>query len=86
MGWYVIVGTVPVVVLGLLLKEHIEGGFRSLYVIAYAAIGLAVLLAVAERTARPGRPLESVTMKDAVGVGLAQAVASSPAPRARAAP
>lgn len=78
MGWYVIVGTLPVVVLGLALKKHIEGGFRSLYVIAWAAIGMAVLLALAEKLARHGRPLESVTLKDAVGVGLAQAVALVP--------
>jgi undecaprenyl-diphosphatase len=78
MGWYVIVGTIPVVVLGLLLKKHIEGEFRSLYVIAYAAIGLAILLAVAEKVAKHGRPLQSVTMKDALGVGLAQAVALIP--------
>ena len=78
MGWYVIAGTVPVVVLGLLLRKRIEGEFRSLYVIAWAAIGMAILLALAEKLARHRRPLESVTMKDAVGVGLAQAVALIP--------
>lgn len=78
MGWYVIVGTVPVVVLGLALKKFIENEFRSLYVIAGAAIGMALVLALAEKLARHVRSLESVTMKDAVGVGLAQAVALIP--------
>lgn len=78
LGWYVIVGTIPVVVLGLALKKLIENEFRSLYVIAFAAIGLALLLALAERLAKHGRTLESVTMKDAVVVGLAQAVALIP--------
>jgi len=78
MGWYVIVGTVPVVVLGLALKGFIEHEFRSLYVVAFALIGLAVLLALAEKLAKHARPLESVTMRDAVVVGLAQAVALIP--------
>ncbi|MBI5547446.1 MAG: undecaprenyl-diphosphate phosphatase [Deltaproteobacteria bacterium] len=78
MGWYVIVGTIPVVVLGLALKKLIENEFRSLYVIAFAAIGLAILLAIAEKVAKHGRSLADVTLKDAVGVGLAQAVALIP--------
>lgn len=78
MGWYVIVGTVPVVVIGLLLKDLIENEFRSLYVVAFAAIGLAVLLALAEKVASHARDLQSVTLKDGLGVGLAQAVALIP--------
>ena len=78
LGWYVIVGTIPVVVLGLLLKKYIEGEFRSLYVIAFAAIVMASLLAVAEKAARHARALESVTLKDGIVVGLMQALALVP--------
>jgi undecaprenyl-diphosphatase len=78
LGWYVVVGTIPVVVFGLLLKGHIEGEFRSLYVIASAAIVMALILAVAEKAARHARALQSVTLKDGIVVGLAQAVALVP--------
>lgn len=78
MGWYVIVGTIPVVVLGLALKKLIENEFRSLYVVAGAAIVMAVLLALSEKLASHARTLQSASMKDAVIVGLAQAVALVP--------
>src|ERR1043166_2574668 len=48
LGWMIAVGTIPVVVLGLLFKHHIESTLRSLYVIASAMIGLALVLALAE--------------------------------------
>src|SRR5438128_2227663 len=48
MGWMVVVGTVPVVIFGLLFKKHIETTLRSLYVIAGAMIVLAVVLMLAE--------------------------------------
>jgi undecaprenyl-diphosphatase len=78
LGWAVIVGTLPVVVLGLALKTHIEGELRSLTVIAWAAIGLAILLFIAERAARHRRSITEVTVGDGILVGCAQAVALIP--------
>ncbi len=85
MGWMMIVATVPIVVCGLLLKEQIETILRSLYVVAGAMIGLAVLLALAEarfalemRRGIAQRELEQVSWIDAVWVGLAQALALVP--------
>ncbi len=85
MGWMMIVGTIPIVVCGLLFKEQIETSLRSLYVIAGAMIGLAVLLALAEAVVRwrvhrgtPQKHLENVTWTDAIITGLAQAVALVP--------
>ncbi|HCF56746.1 MAG TPA: undecaprenyl-diphosphatase [Myxococcales bacterium] len=78
LGWYIIIGTIPVGIAGLLLKDLIEGAFRSLYVIASAAIGLALLLVLAERLARHHRDLQQVTLRDSIAVGLAQAVALIP--------
>lgn len=78
MGWYVLFGTLPVVVLGLAFKKLIEHDFRSLYVVAFAAIVLALVLAFAEKLAEHRRGLDSVTLRDAIGVGLAQAVALIP--------
>src|SRR5438270_5770182 len=52
LGWMIAAGTVPVVVVGLLFKHSIETNLRSLYVIASAMIGLAVVLALAELVER----------------------------------
>lgn len=78
LGWAVVLGTLPVVVAGLAFKDVIETQARSLYVIAWAAIGLAVLLFIAERVARHARPFEEIGIKDGVGVGMAQALALIP--------
>jgi undecaprenyl-diphosphatase len=81
MGWMIVVGTIPVVVLGLLFKHHIEHTLRSLYVIAAAMIGLALVLAVAEwleKRRQALRRLEQVGWLDAIVVGCAQAVALIP--------
>jgi undecaprenyl-diphosphatase len=85
LGWMIALGTVPVVVLGILLKNHIIGEFRSLAVISGALIGLAVILALAEwlvkRRERMGgssRGMGEVGWRDAIWVGLAQAVALVP--------
>lgn len=81
MGWMIVAGTVPVVVLGLLFKHHIESTLRSLYVIAAAMIALAVVLAVAEwlmKRRQALRGMEQVGWLDAIVVGCAQAVALIP--------
>lgn len=85
LGWMIVLGTIPIVVLGLTLKKHIETTFRSLYVISGSLIGLAIVLALAEvwmrrRQAAGIKPkqLGEVTFVDAVAIGLAQAVALVP--------
>jgi undecaprenyl-diphosphatase len=85
MGWMIALGTVPVVVLGLIFKERIETSLRSLYVIAGAAIVLALVLLAAEwvvswreRTWRKQKDMADLGWWDAIGVGLAQAVALIP--------
>lgn len=78
LGWGIVLGTVPVIVLGVLFKKHIENDWRSLYVIAATLIGMGILLAVAEKVAKKGRTFEQVTLKDGVWVGLWQAVALIP--------
>jgi undecaprenyl-diphosphatase len=85
MGWMVVLGTVPVVILGLLFHHDIETTLRSLYVVSAAAIGLALVLLLAEvlfrrrqQAGRPGKELGELSWKDAIVVGLAQAVALIP--------
>jgi len=78
LAWAVVYGTIPVVVFGLLLKDYIGDDFRSLYVIAWALIGLALLLGLAEKIAKHVRPLESVQVRDGWIVGFFQALAIIP--------
>lgn len=79
-GWYIIAGSVPIVVVGLALKDFIEGGARSLWIIAFSLIGLAIALWIAERIAARSelRVIGDLTFKDAILIGLAQCLALIP--------
>jgi undecaprenyl-diphosphatase len=75
----IISGTIPIVVIGLLFKDMIEGTFtKNLYVISGSLIVLAVILAVAEKTAKFKKELADITLKDSILIGFAQAVALIP--------
>jgi undecaprenyl-diphosphatase len=80
MPWLIALGTVPIVILGLLLKKHIETDLRSLYVIASTLIAVGVVMAVIDRHAagRDGRTLATITYQDAILIGLAQTLALVP--------
>lgn len=74
----IIVGTIPVGVCGLAFKSLISNELRSLYVVAFSLIALALLLWLAERLAQHQRDIAQMTFKDAVLVGVAQALALIP--------
>jgi len=76
LGWLIVLGTIPAAVLGKLLERRIEA--LGNWVIAASLIFLGIVLFIAERVARHVRPVESVGVKDAVLVGLAQAWALIP--------
>lgn len=79
MGWFIIVGTIPVVVIGLFFKDFIEGAFtKNLYVIASSLIVLGIILAVAERVGNFNRDLKDIKLKDTIIIGFAQALALIP--------
>ncbi len=79
MGWYLIVATLPVAVIGLSFKDIIEGALtKNLYVIAGSLIALALILAVAERFGKFNRKLENIKWYDAVIIGFAQSMALIP--------
>lgn len=79
MGWFISLGTVPIVVFGLGFKSIIEGVLtKNLYVISGSLIVLAVILAIAEKTAKFKRSMEDLTWKDALIIGVAQACALIP--------
>jgi undecaprenyl-diphosphatase len=75
---YIIVGTIPVGVAGILLKHKIEGSFRSLWVIAAAQIVVALALGFVEKTSRKTRTFDDITMRDAVIIGCVQVIALIP--------
>jgi len=78
MGWLVIVGSLPVVIVGLIFKDFIEQDLRNLYVIAFTLIGFGLLLALADRFGKRTKPLEQISMKHGVLFGLGQALAVIP--------
>ncbi|MEV0583149.1 undecaprenyl-diphosphate phosphatase [Nonomuraea sp. NPDC050310] len=79
MGWYVIIGTLPIVVLGLLFEDEIEGVFRDLRLIAATLIVFGLILLFADRTARNKLTLEKhLNPLHAVIYGLAQSLALIP--------
>jgi len=78
MGWFVIIGSVPIVILGLLLQDAIDSNFRNLKVIGTTLIVLGIVLGVAERVGRKSSPIEDLTMRHAILLGVAQAGALVP--------
>lgn len=78
MGWYVIVGSIPIGLLGFLFKDQIRETARNLWVVATTLIVFAFVLAFAEYWGRQTRTLENFRLKDGVVMGLAQAMALIP--------
>jgi undecaprenyl-diphosphatase len=78
MGWYVIIGTIPICLLGLLFKDEIRSGVRNLWVIATALVVFSAVIALAERLGRQRRHIDDLTWRDAVVVGVAQTLAQVP--------
>ena len=75
--WLLAVGTVPIVICGLMFKKQIETDLRSLYVIAGALIVVGIAMAVIDRFAsgrEDPRPLVDLGYRDALLVGLAQSL------------
>ncbi len=78
LGWYLIVGTIPVSILGVLFKNKIETDARQLVLIGIAMIVLGIVLEISEKVGRKERDIDSLTMRDGVIIGCAQAAALVP--------
>src|SRR3954470_20831070 len=70
-AWLVVIGTIPIVILGLVLKKHIESTFRGLWVITTMVIVVAILMDVAERWAKRQqlRTFDQMNVGDAISIG-----------------
>lgn len=78
LGWWIILGTLPIVVLGLLFQDAIESTLRSLWFVAISLIVFGLLLGVADRLGKKVRPIEKLTWKHGLIYGFAQAAALIP--------
>ena len=78
LGWYIILGTIPIGIFGLLFKDQIETGARDLYLIGVALIVLGLVLLLAEKVGKRNRSMAQIRTKEGVVIGFAQALALIP--------
>jgi len=78
MGWFIIIGSLPIVVLGVAFKDVIERDFRNLWIIGATLVVFGVVLGIADRIGRNERSIREMTLGRAVLMGCAQALALIP--------
>jgi undecaprenyl-diphosphatase len=78
MGWFIIIGSLPIVILGIFLKDIIERDFRNLWIIGTTLIVLGLILGIADRVSSDRLRIKDIRLRDAVLMGLAQACALVP--------
>src|SRR5687768_3806758 len=78
MGWYLIIATIPIALLGLAFEEQIETGARNLWLIATVLIVFALILDFADRRGTHERDLRDLSVRDGVMIGFAQSLALIP--------
>ena len=78
LGWYILLGTIPIGIFGLIFKDQIENGARDLYLISIALIVFGLVLLAAEEVGRKDRPIEDINRTDGIVIGVFQALALVP--------
>lgn len=78
MGWLIIIGSVPIAVLGFFFQDTIRGTFRNLWLVAIVLIVFGLLLGAADRWGRRVREMKDLTYPHGLALGLAQALALIP--------
>jgi undecaprenyl-diphosphatase len=78
MAWYIVVASVPGAVAGVLLEQKIEDMLRTPWVVAVLLMVMGLVMLVADRISTHRRSLSNLTLRDAVIIGLAQALALAP--------
>jgi len=77
-GWFIIIGSLPIVVLGVFFKDTIESEFRNLWLIAAMLIVMGLVLGVTDKVGGTEKKIKQLSVRDAVLMGLAQAMALVP--------
>ena len=78
LAWFVILGSIPIGIIGFLAKDVISGDLRNLWVVVTALVGWSVVMWAAERAATKERSEQKMTARDAIVIGLMQCVALIP--------
>jgi undecaprenyl-diphosphatase len=78
LGWFIVLGTIPISIFGFAFDDQIESGARDLYLIGSALILFSFVMLAAERVGRRTRELSEMDVRDGVFVGFAQALALIP--------
>ena len=78
LGWLIIIGTVPIVLAGFFLQDTIRTALRSLWVVAIVLIAFGLLLWLADWLGRRAKPIEAMSYRDGILIGLAQMLALVP--------
>src|SRR6476660_492652 len=78
MGWLIIVGSIPIIILGLLFQKQIETNLRDLRIIAIALVAFSLVLYVADRRGDKVREVDELTVPHGIIYGLAQSLALIP--------
>src|SRR3954467_1398385 len=69
LGWYIVLGTVPIVILGVIFKDQIENGARDLYLIGIALIVFGLVMLAADRWSPKARDVDSIDARDGLFIG-----------------
>jgi undecaprenyl-diphosphatase len=78
LGWYILLGTIPIGIFGLIFKDQIENGARDLYLISIALIVFGLVLLAAEEVGKKTRSIEELNRRDGIFIGVWQAFALIP--------
>jgi undecaprenyl-diphosphatase len=78
LGWIIIVGSLPVIAIGLIFKNQIENQLRNLWIVAFTLILFGVVLAVADKIGKRTKTIKEISTRDGLLFGLAQALAVIP--------
>ena len=78
LGWFILVGTIPILIFGFVFSDQIETGARSLQLMGTTLIVLGLVLLAAEKVGTRSRSLEALGWRDGIVIGLAQAAALIP--------
>jgi undecaprenyl-diphosphatase len=78
LGWFIVIGTIPIAIFGFAFSDQIESGARDLYIIGSALILFSFVMLLAEHVGKRTREIEGMNGRDGIFIGFAQALALIP--------